>query len=141
MRGVMEKCTYCVQRIQNGKIQHKVRMAKAGTPENVVVPDGTIKTACEQTCPVNAIAFGNILDPESAVAKAKARDQDYEVLGYLNIRPRTTYSGKLRNPNPKMPGYTKLPASRIEYEKKNVPAAHGDGHGSHDAHGSKKGGH
>ncbi len=141
MRGVMEKCTYCVQRIQNGKIQHKVRMAKAGTPENVVVPDGTIKTACEQTCPVNAITFGNLLDKDSAVAKAKARDQDYEVLGYLNIRPRTTYSGKLRNPNPKMPGYNKLPASRIEYEKKNVPAAHGDGHGSHDSHGSKKGGH
>ncbi len=139
MRGVMEKCTYCVQRIQNGKIQHKVKMAQAGTPGDVEVPDGTIKTACQQTCPVDAIVFGNILDEKSEVVKAKARAQDYAVLGYLNIRPRTTYSGKLRNPNPKMPDYNALPMSRVEYAKKNVPQSHGDSHGhggSHDAHGS-----
>jgi MoCo/4Fe-4S cofactor protein with predicted Tat translocation signal len=135
MRGVMEKCTYCVQRVQNGKIQHKVKMAQAGRPGDVVVPDGTIKTACEQTCPVDAIVFGNILDKESAVMKAKSREQDYAVLGYLNVRPRTTYSGKLRNPNPKMPDYNALPLSRVEYDKKNVPPVHGNGHG-HDAHGA-----
>ncbi len=135
MRGVMEKCTYCVQRVQNGKIQHKVKMAQAGRPGDVVVPDGTIKTACEQTCPVDAIVFGNILDKDSAVVKAKAREQDYAVLGYLNVRPRTTYSGKLRNPNPKMPDYNALPMSRVEYDKKNVPQSHGNGHG-HDAHGA-----
>ncbi len=60
MRGVMEKCTYCVQRVQNGKIRHKVKMAQAGTPGNVMVPDGAIQTACEQACPVDAIVFGNI---------------------------------------------------------------------------------
>jgi molybdopterin-containing oxidoreductase family iron-sulfur binding subunit len=138
MRGVMEKCTYCVQRIQNGKIQHKVKMAQAGRLGDVVVPDRAIKTACEQTCPVDAIVFGNILDKESAVMKAKAREQDYAVLGYLNVRPRTTYSGKLRNPNPKMPDYHALPLSRVEYDKKNVPQTHGNGHGqtaSHDPHG------
>ena len=129
MRGVMEKCTYCVQRIQNGKIRHKVKMAKAGTPAAIEVPDGTIKTACQQTCPVEAIYFGNILDKESAVSKAKAREQDFAVLGYLNIRPRTTYSAKLRNPNPKMPDYQSLPLSRVEYDKKNHPAGH-DVHGA-----------
>jgi molybdopterin-containing oxidoreductase family iron-sulfur binding subunit len=131
MRGVMEKCTYCVQRIQNGKIQHKVAMAQAGRPGDVVVPDGTIKTACQQVCPVEAIEFGNIDDPKSAVSLAKAREQDYSLLGYLNIRPRTTYLGKLRNPNPKMPDYQSLPLSRVEYNSKNHPPSdHGhQGHG------------
>jgi len=91
MRGVMEKCTYCVQRIEHGKIEWKVKAAQDGNPEDVVVPDGVIRTACQQVCPVEAIVFGNILDPESAVSKAKALDQDYALLGYLNTRPRTTY--------------------------------------------------
>ncbi|MCF3649661.1 TAT-variant-translocated molybdopterin oxidoreductase [Synoicihabitans lomoniglobus] len=125
MRGVMEKCTYCVQRIQQAKIAQKV---KARDTDNVVVPDGTIKTACQQVCAVDAIEFGNIKDPESAVSQAKAREQDYALLGYLNIRPRTTYLGKLRNPNPDMPDYASLPLSRIEYNTKNHPA-HGDDHG------------
>jgi molybdopterin-containing oxidoreductase family iron-sulfur binding subunit len=144
MRGVMEKCTYCVQRVQNGKIQHKVKLMKERggaeiSEKDIMVPDGTIKTACEQTCPVDAIVFGNILDKESAVMKAKEREQDYQVLGYLNTRPRTSFSGKLRNPNPKMPDYNALPYSRIEYNKKNVPQTHGgQDHGAaHEAHGTE----
>jgi molybdopterin-containing oxidoreductase family iron-sulfur binding subunit len=121
MRGVMEKCTYCVQRIERGKIEWKVKTAQEGHPEDVVVPDGTIRTACQQACPVESIVFGNILDPESAVSKAKALGQDYPLLGYLNTRPRTTYLARIRNPNPKMPDYAELPLSRVENWNKNHP--------------------
>jgi MoCo/4Fe-4S cofactor protein with predicted Tat translocation signal len=124
MRGVMEKCTYCVQRIERGKIEWKVKVAQEGRPGDVVVPDGTIKSACQQACPVGAIVFGNILDTESEVSKAKALGQDYALLGYLNTRPRTTYLARIRNPNPKMPDFAeiKVPLSREEYENKNRPA-------------------
>jgi len=122
MRGVMEKCTYCVQRIEHAKIEWKVKTAQEGHPEDVIVPDGSIRTACQQACPVEAIVFGDIMDPQSAVSQAKARDQDYGLLAYLNTRPRTTYLARIRNPNPKMPDYTALPLSRVESWNKNHPA-------------------
>ncbi|MFH1499334.1 MAG: TAT-variant-translocated molybdopterin oxidoreductase [Verrucomicrobiota bacterium] len=131
MRGVMEKCTYCVQRIQGAKIKQK---AAAGASADVVIPDGSFKVACQQACPADSIVFGNIKDPESAVSKAKAREHDYSLLGYLNVRPRTTYLGKLRNPNPAMPDFSELPLSRKEYNAKSGhDAVHGHGDHGHDA--------
>ncbi|MEX2381366.1 MAG: 4Fe-4S dicluster domain-containing protein, partial [Opitutales bacterium] len=118
MRGVMEKCTFCTQRIEAAKIDQKV---KAGDSPDVNIPDGAIQTACQQACPTESIMFGNLADTESEVYRWKHRDQDYSVLGYLNTRPRVTYLAKLRNPNPSMPDYLTQPLSTVEYYRKNYP--------------------
>lgn len=113
MRGVMEKCTYCVQRIESAKINQRV---EAKNSPNIKVLDGAIKTACQQVCPTESLIFGDIADANTQVSKLKAQDRNYSLLGYLNTRPRTTYLAKLRNPNPAMPDYYEQPMLRMEYE-------------------------
>ncbi|HMI82724.1 MAG TPA: TAT-variant-translocated molybdopterin oxidoreductase [Polyangiaceae bacterium] len=93
-RGVMEKCTYCVQRISAKRIEAE--------KEDRPIRDGEIVTACQQACPTDTIVFGNINDPGSQVAKLKAEPHDYGVLAELNTQPRTTYLAKIKNPNPEL---------------------------------------
>jgi molybdopterin-containing oxidoreductase family iron-sulfur binding subunit len=90
-RGVMEKCTYCVQRINHARITAKL--------EDREIRDGEVVTACQSACPTEAIVFGNLNDPNSRVARLKASSLNYALLAELNSKPRTTYMAIVRNPN------------------------------------------
>jgi Fe-S-cluster-containing dehydrogenase component len=93
-RGVIEKCTYCVQRIQGSRLSAKTE----GRP----LKDGDIVTACQQTCPADAIVFGDLNDMQSRVSKLVVGDRRYALLEELGTKPRTTYLAKIRNPNPEL---------------------------------------
>jgi molybdopterin-containing oxidoreductase family iron-sulfur binding subunit len=101
-RGVMEKCSYCVQRISAAKIE--------ADKENRPVRDGEIQTACQQACPASAITFGNINDKQSRVAKLQADERSYQVLADLNTRPRTKYVAAVLNMNQEL---EETPAERL----------------------------
>ncbi|MCL4221209.1 MAG: TAT-variant-translocated molybdopterin oxidoreductase [Phycisphaerales bacterium] len=118
-RGVMEKCTYCIQRINRAKQEVKARNIWTSADQVAPIPDGFFKAACQAACPTESIVFGDILDPKSKVSQARASDRSYMLLGYLNTRPRTTYALRVRNPNEKI--------GVFDHED---PLAHSGGHGN-----------
>ena len=116
MRGVMEKCTYCVQRLKDAVIRQKrgqkQEVLLAGKPSTEVqvtektlrIPVDSVKTACQDACPADAITFGNLLDKEkSALGRSKEIERNYDLLNYVGTRPRTSYLARVKNPNPEMP--------------------------------------
>jgi molybdopterin-containing oxidoreductase family iron-sulfur binding subunit len=114
----MEKCTFCVQRIQVAKIKHK-NAGERTKDDRTLIPDGTIKSACQQACPAEAIVFGDLNDKESRVTKLFEDSRSYFMLAELNVRPRVSYMAKIRNPHPDL---------MEKSEAKNEHAGHGAGH-------------
>ena len=138
MRGVMEKCTFCIQRIEEAKI---ARLVEAGARNKNEVPIREFKTACQQACPSDSLVFGNINDPHSRVSRLRQSERAYVTLKYLNTAPRVSYLARIKNPNAKMPGANKVGMANGE------PHGHGeasegghesDEHGSAEAHENKE---
>jgi molybdopterin-containing oxidoreductase family iron-sulfur binding subunit len=118
MRGVMEKCTFCLQRIEEAKIG---RLVKAGSSDSHKTRMSPFQTACQQACPSESIVFGNIADPTSEVSKRKSNPRDYTMLKYLNTRPRVTYLARIKNPNLNMPGASSIGhANGFRHHEKDV---------------------
>lgn len=105
VRGVVEKCSFCVQRIEDARAE---ALVKAKDSITTAIPVNSFKTACQVSCPAEAIVFGDIANPTSAVSQQRLSDREYSLLGYLNTRPRVTYLARIRNPNPRMPGAEKV---------------------------------
>jgi MoCo/4Fe-4S cofactor protein with predicted Tat translocation signal len=116
MRGVMEKCTFCVQRVEEAKIAAKV---KAKDTDKVQVPTDSFQVACQQVCASGAITFGNMLDEKSMVARDIANPRTYRLLDYIGVKPRVHYLARIMNPNPAMPD---VPLDELEMNKQLTPA-------------------
>jgi molybdopterin-containing oxidoreductase family iron-sulfur binding subunit len=110
----MEKCTFCVQRIQEAKIAAKVA---ARDSSDVKIPTDSFQVACQQACASGAIVFGNMKDEKSAVVKEIANPRAYRLLDYLGVKARVHYLARIMNPNPQMPKWS-LPIDELEMSKK-----------------------
>ena len=122
-RGVMEKCTYCVQRVEKAKITAR--------KEDRSIADGDVVTACQSACPTRAIEFGNVADPESIVSKKHADVRSYGMLGQLNVKPRTEYLARVRNPHKRL----------MTAKQREDLVKFGEAHGGHDDHAHDDNGH
>jgi molybdopterin-containing oxidoreductase family iron-sulfur binding subunit len=131
-RGVMEKCTYCIQRVNQARQDVKINGIWDDADKVGPIPDGFFQVACQQACPTDSIVFGDILDPDSRVSALRNGGRGYKLLSYLNTRPRTSHLMRVRNPNPAIRIYDDHdPFSH---------GSHGDDHGHDDGHGSDHGG-
>jgi molybdopterin-containing oxidoreductase family iron-sulfur binding subunit len=125
MRGVMEKCTFCIQRIEEAKIS---RLVEAGPTPASETPIAQFKVACQQACPNDSIVFGDVADPKSQVSRLRKDPRAYTMFMYLNVAPRVSYLTRIRNPNPKMPGAELVGMA-------NGSGHHGDTHNAQPPHG------
>jgi MoCo/4Fe-4S cofactor protein with predicted Tat translocation signal len=129
MRGVMEKCTFCIQRIEEAKIS---RLVEAGPTPASETPIASFKVACQQACPNDSLVFGDVANPKSEVSRLRKDSRAYVMFKYLNVSPRVSYLARIRNPNPKMPGADQVGMANGD------PHHHGDhSHGAHDSHNSQ----
>ncbi len=136
-RGVIEKCTYCIQRVNAARQDVKIQGIWTDKDQVGPIPDGFFEVACQQACPTDAIAFGDILDPNSKVAKQRDSHRTYALLGYLNARPRTTHMMRVRNPNPAIRVFDEhdpldhsYGAGKKSDKKSDKGSDHGSDHGS-----------
>lgn len=130
-RGVMEKCSYCIQRINKARQEVKVKGLWNQPDQTGPIPDGFFQAACQQACPSDSIVFGDVLDPNSRVSAARASGRTYMLLGYLNTRPRTTYAMRVRNPNPAIRVYDEHdPLDHGGHDDKHDDGSHEGGHAS-----------
>ncbi len=132
MRGVMEKCTFCIQRIEEAKIG---RLVEAGARNKNEVPVKEFKVACQQACPSDSLVFGNISDPEARVSRLRGSERGYTMFKYLNANPRVTYLARIKNPNPLMPG-AELVGMANGAPHGAQGEDHGGGHGDEKSHGA-----
>lgn len=136
-RGVMEKCTYCIQRVHQARQEVKIRGIWKDKDQVGPIPDGFFQVACQQACPSEAISFGDILDPESRVSRERESGRSYLLLGYLGTRPRTTYMMRVRNPNENIRHHEHDPLDHSSHGGDHG-GGHGDDHGGgHDDHGAE----
>jgi molybdopterin-containing oxidoreductase family iron-sulfur binding subunit len=143
-RGVMEKCTYCIQRVNEARQEVKVKniwkrgqVTEMGPDYEAPIPDGFFQVACQQACPTDAIVFGDILDPNSRVSQWRNNQRSYMVLGYLNTRPRTHHLMRVDNPNEALLAH--LDPEGYEARIAHDPLDHGGGHGEHGGDGHDEG--
>ncbi len=130
MRGVMEKCTFCIQRIEEAKIS---RLVEAGPTPKSATPISTFKVACQQACPNDSLVFGDIADPQSRVARLRDGERGYTMFKYLSAAPRVTYLARIRNPNPMMPGADRVGMANGPHERNENNGSH-DSQTSHSSH-------